>query len=144
MSKFSSMNPFFNKKIQEYDYLSASELECKLQNAKEAFESMRALPRSEMKDLLTSLAKVIDQNVDEIAKCITTEMGLPIKQAKAQAKKGATHARYYVENLEKFTGPEKVESSAKKSLIYYQPIGTIFQMVPFNFPFCSFLSRPFQ
>lgn len=135
MKKYATRNPFFNKTLREYDFLTGPELETKLQNAKEAFEVQKSLPSFQRLDLFSNLAQAVEDNIDSISSVISAEMGMPITSSKAQVKKSAGHIRFYVENYEKFFGPQRVKSSGKKSLIIHEPIGPIFQLVPFNFPF---------
>jgi succinate-semialdehyde dehydrogenase/glutarate-semialdehyde dehydrogenase len=62
-------------------------------------------------------------------------MGKPIKESKAEIMKCAWVCRYYAENAKKHLAPEIIESDAHKSLVSYEPIGTILGIMPWNFPF---------
>src|SRR6266545_3854926 len=39
------------------------------------------------------------------------------------------------ERLEAHLAPEEVKSSAKRSTVYYQPLGPVLAVMPWNFPF---------
>ena len=62
-------------------------------------------------------------------------MGKPISSAIAEVKKSANHCKFYAENLEKYLRITNFKSSGKKSYVAKQPIGVIYQITPFNFPF---------
>ena len=63
-------------------------------------------------------------------------MGKPITQSKAEVTKVVGHARYYAKHLDSFTNPTLIPNQAKKkTLIKYRPLGIVYYIVPFNFPF---------
>ena len=62
-------------------------------------------------------------------------MGKPKSQSLAEVKKSSNHCRFMSENLENIFKSERVKTEAKKSIILYQPLGTIYMISPFNFPF---------
>ena len=65
---------------------------------------------------------------------ITLEMHKPISQSRGEVKKCAMMTDYYVaaENVLK---PEIVETELSASEVYYQPMGVILGIMPWNFPF---------
>ncbi|GAG19383.1 unnamed protein product, partial [marine sediment metagenome] len=46
---------------------------------------------------------------------------------------------YYADNAEEFLKPEIVDTEANKSFVSYQPLGIIFAVMPWNFPFWQVL-----
>ena len=62
-------------------------------------------------------------------------MGKPIAQSLAEVKKSAKHCLYYAENLEKLGQIKRVKTDSLKSYVSIEPLGTIFLILPFNFPF---------
>jgi succinate-semialdehyde dehydrogenase/glutarate-semialdehyde dehydrogenase len=66
---------------------------------------------------------------------VTTETGKPISQSFGEVKKAAGHCRYYSENYEKLASSQRVKTEAHNSYVSLQPIGTVFIICPFNFPF---------
>lgn len=62
-------------------------------------------------------------------------MGKPIKQSQAEVDKTVTFCRYYSKNFNDIL-PSQVKSDAKvKTLIKYLPMGVVYSIIPFNFPF---------
>ena len=59
-------------------------------------------------------------------------MGKPLDQGRAEAKKCAVACRYYAENGEAMLRPERLDET---STIYYQPLGVVLALMPWNFPF---------
>lgn len=62
-------------------------------------------------------------------------MGKPINDAEAEVNKAIRFCKYYSENYAPIL-PQQVQGDGKKHvLVKYLPLGTIYYMVPFNFPF---------
>lgn len=63
-------------------------------------------------------------------------MGKPIKQAKDEVALVEKHARTYAKDMDKFLSHANIFSDAKKkSIIKYTPLGVLYWIVPFNYPF---------
>lgn len=62
-------------------------------------------------------------------------MGKPITQSLGEVRKTISFCKHYSENYQPLF-PTSVKSDAKKkTLIKYNPLGIIYYIVPFNFPF---------
>jgi succinate-semialdehyde dehydrogenase/glutarate-semialdehyde dehydrogenase len=62
-------------------------------------------------------------------------MGKPVKESRAEVEKCAWVCDYYSENAEHFLAPETIQTDVFSSKVYYEPIGTILGIMPWNFPF---------
>jgi succinate-semialdehyde dehydrogenase/glutarate-semialdehyde dehydrogenase len=62
-------------------------------------------------------------------------MGKPIKQSQGETDKTINFCKYYSKNYSDLL-PTQVKSDAKvKTLIKYLPMGVVYNIIPFNFPF---------
>lgn len=62
-------------------------------------------------------------------------MGKPIKQSTGEVDKTINFCKYYSKNTHDIL-PTQVKSDAKvKTLIKYLPMGVVYFIMPFNFPF---------
>ncbi|WP_297867798.1 NAD-dependent succinate-semialdehyde dehydrogenase [uncultured Flavobacterium sp.] len=84
---------------------------------------------------LPQLAKLLLENKEEYANCITTEMHKPISQAIAEVEKCALLCNYYYENAETFLATKHIKTEASESFVTYEPLGVILGVMPWNFPF---------
>ena len=84
---------------------------------------------------LPQLAKLLLENKQEYATCITTEMHKPISQAIAEVEKCALLCNYYYENAETFLATKNIKTEASESFVTYEPLGVILGVMPWNFPF---------
>src|SRR5918999_1694552 len=80
-------------------------------------------------------AEILESEQDRLGRLMVTEMGKPLQAARDEAAKCALGCRYYAENAERFMAVEVVETSARRSLVRYQPNGPVLAIMPWNFPF---------
>ncbi|MFC3881197.1 NAD-dependent succinate-semialdehyde dehydrogenase [Algoriphagus namhaensis] len=133
--EFKSINPYNGQEVGHYTSHSQSELTSKLDKAGKVFHSWRNVSLSERANLMMKAGKVLKDNVEEYAKMITLEMGKPIKESRAEVNKCAWVCEYYATNAEQFLKDEIIETDAQKSLVKHEPIGCVFAVMPWNFPF---------
>lgn len=85
--------------------------------------------------MIASLGEVIAKNKNKIGQLITEEMGKPISQSQMEVDKVVSFCRHYSTHFNDIL-PTQIKTDAKvKTLIKYFPIGTLYFIVPFNFPF---------
>jgi len=133
--KFQSINPYNGEKIEEYTALTIEELNQKLSDSASAFKDWRNQSLSHRTALLKKAGEILRNNVDDYAKTITLEMGKPISESKSEIQKCAWVCDYYAENAAEFLADEVVETEASKSFVRHDPLGTVFAVMPWNFPF---------
>ena len=133
--EFKTINPANGEELERYQFLTKDELALKLDNSQQAFTSWKKVPLSERCDLLRKVGKILRDDVEEYAKMIALEMGKPISESRAEVKKCATACDYYADNAETFLSDEIIETDASKSFVRHNPIGGVFAVMPWNFPF---------
>ncbi|MDH5300658.1 MAG: NAD-dependent succinate-semialdehyde dehydrogenase, partial [Gammaproteobacteria bacterium] len=84
--------------------------------------------------LMHQAARVFRQKNDDLARLMTREMGKLYKEALAEVEKCALGCEYYADHAEAFLADQLIESDASRSLVCYQPLGTILAIMPWNFP----------
>ena len=62
-------------------------------------------------------------------------MGKTIAESEGEVEKCATVCEYYAKNAEQMLADEVIATDAKRSLVAHQPLGVIFGVFPWNFPF---------
>src|SRR3569623_1543427 len=71
----------------------------------------------------------------ELAALITLEMGKLVEQARDEVEKCAAGCEYYAEHAPGYITDEPVDTDASRSLVDYEPLGTVLAVMPWNFPF---------
>jgi succinate-semialdehyde dehydrogenase/glutarate-semialdehyde dehydrogenase len=79
-------------------------------------------------------ARILRARSQRYAVLMAEEMGKPVRDGRAEAEKCAWVCEYYAERAESFLAPEPVETDATRSLVFFQPLGVILAIMPWNFP----------
>ena len=75
------------------------------------------------------------ERTDEFARLITLEMGKLIEQSRGEVALSAAIRDYYAQNAERFLAPEKLPTKTGEALVESSPIGVLFGVEPWNFPY---------
>ena len=134
-SSIASINPATGEILKQFEPLSESELEHKLQRAASAYAIYRRTPFAERASRMVRVAEILESERKAFGHIMTAEMGKPLLQAIEEVAKCALGCRYYAEHAERFLADEPVEMPGIRSYIRYQPIGPILAVMPWNFPF---------
>lgn len=130
-----SINPVTIEIINKYAEHTASELNAIIEACAEAQMKWSYTSFSGRKDLLDRVSVLLRTNTESYARMITTEMGKPISQSRAEVLKCAKVCDYYAAHAEVFLSNEKVITEASESYISYRPLGVVLAVMPWNFPF---------
>ena len=130
-----SINPFTHEINAEFHLFTHEQIDARVKKAESAFEPWKKLPKSEKKELFLKLAKVFEKNAEEMAKLQTIEMGMLYKESLGGLKNVAALTRWFANNFERILAEEEFESEGVKGKTMYDPLGVIFGVAPWNFPF---------
>lgn len=131
----SSINPATEECIAEYPPASPDEVQTRLERARTTFHEWCACPHAERAGKLRALAALLRSRSVPLAELATREMGKPILQARAEVEKCAWVCEYYAELAPGFLAPRMESTSARKSYVRFDPLGTLLAIMPWNFPY---------
>ncbi|MFF4520863.1 NADP-dependent succinic semialdehyde dehydrogenase [Streptomyces bluensis] len=135
-----TVNPANGETIKTYDALSEEETERRLATAESTFRTYRTSSFDERARLLRRAADLLDEDTDAVARVMTTEMGKPVGQARAEAAKCAKAMRWYADHAAELLADEEPDESdvkdsgASRVLVRYRPLGPVLAVMPWNFP----------
>ena len=132
-----SINPATGQLIAEYPVDTAAAIEHKLDAAWNTWLAWSRAPLAERSALMTRIGDLLEQRADEYAALITTEMGKPIGEAKAEVLKSATGARHFAAEGPAYLADQEIPGTPSR--VRYQPLGPIFGIMPWNLPFWQVL-----
>ena len=132
---YQTINPATEELIETFENHTDSEAERALERASRVFRAWRATPVSRRVEILEKAADLLEGRATELARIMALEMGKPISQGEAEARKCALACRYYVSHAEKLLRPQPRESDASSSFVRYDPLGPTLAVMPWNFPF---------
>jgi succinate-semialdehyde dehydrogenase/glutarate-semialdehyde dehydrogenase len=130
---YTSTNPTTGEVVQQYPGHSPEEIESALAEAVQAFGEWRATSFKERADLMNHAADLLEGELATVAALLTTEMGKTLASAKGEVTKCISTMRYYAEHAESLLADENIPSSASRSGIRYEPLGTVLAIMPWNF-----------
>jgi len=93
-----------------------------------------ALNPKKRSSALHTLAQLMDQERDNLAKLLTLENGKPIKQARAEIENSIDHLRYYAGLARNVYGRSFSLAESSFSVIIREPMGVVGHIVPWNYP----------
>lgn len=132
---FKSINPYTGETINEYATHNALEVNSIIEKSHKRYMHWKTLGFDQKGTLMKNVAKVLRENLEKYARLITMEMGKIITESKGEIEKCAWLCEYYAENAERMLKPEIFQTDAGKSYVRFDPVGIIFGIMPWNFPF---------
>lgn len=135
-----TVNPANGETLKTYEAMGEEEIERRLQLAEATFRTYRTTTFGERARLLHRAADLLDEDQQDIARVMTTEMGKPIQQARAEAAKCAKAMRWYADHAEELLADEEPseadvkDSGASRVRVRYRPLGPVLAVMPWNFP----------
>ena len=119
----------------------AAETHRAIDAAQAAFTSWAMTTAHERADMLHAMARLVRENLDELAAMLTLEQGKPLAEARAEMKLGADYIQWFAEEARRING-EIIPSPWKdrQILVTREPVGVVAAISPWNFPF-SMLAR---
>ncbi|MFE6096180.1 NADP-dependent succinic semialdehyde dehydrogenase [Streptomyces massasporeus] len=135
-----TVNPANGETLKTYEAMGEQEIERRLQLAEATFRTYRTTTFDERARLLHRAADLLEEDQRDIARVMTTEMGKPIQQARAEAAKCAKAMRWYADHAEELLADEEPadadvkDSGASRVRVRYRPIGPVLAVMPWNFP----------
>lgn len=130
-----TINPINNQLIKEYTLETWEEVADKLKQAEVAFHQWKRQSYPQRAAFFMEMAKILRENAKLYGEQMTLEMGKPIQQSIAEVEKCALVCEFYAKNGADFLADQQIETEFSKSYVTYQPLGTVLQVMPWNFPF---------
>ena len=133
---YQSTNPYTGKLDKSYDDISPALLEEKLACADACFKtdwSHRSF--ADRTAILKRAAALMRERSQMFAELITLEMGKLIAQAQGEVALSAAILDYYADHAERFLTPEKLDTPKGEALVESNPIGVLFGVEPWNYPY---------
>jgi succinate-semialdehyde dehydrogenase/glutarate-semialdehyde dehydrogenase len=132
---YQSLNPFNGELVKSFDPLSDAALEAKLAAAQACFETWRHTSYAERAAIIGKAGEILHAKADAFARIMTLEMGKRIGEARGEVEFSARIMAYYAKNAERFLAPVKLNPTNGEAHMESSPIGMIFCVEPWNFPY---------
>ena len=131
MAGFVTINPATEEKIAEYQYQSDEAVAGNLGRCERGFEYIAKKSLSDRLKIISSVKLAVKECKFKLSALMTEEMGKPLKEAQAEVEKINLLCEYYEQNAAAMLSQVNIDS---KRSFRYEPMGTIFAIMPWNFP----------
>ncbi len=132
---YESINPNSGKTEKTFPELTDEQLERKIATAAKTYETWKKTSYAERAAIIAKAGELMLANVDRFARHATLEMGKLINESRAEVKFSADILAYYAKNGERFLAPVKLHPTHGEAHMESSPIGVIFGVEPWNFPY---------
>ncbi len=130
-----TINPATEKLIHRYSLHDSDVIQKRIEDAHCAFQVWRKKTLEERKIPMFAIAQLLRQDKETLAQLIVEEMGKPVAAALNEIEKCAWVCEYYAQHTKAYLAPTLIETEHDKSMVVYQPLGVVFAIMPWNFPF---------
>lgn len=137
MSTIITVNPATGKENRTYTVMTEQDAKDRVVTCHAAFLEWRKLTHHERAPFLTKLGQTLRDHAGELATLMTSETGKLLKDGYTEIEicaaicdYAALHGPDALADEERVHGPDK-----KRGIVSYQPIGVIYSIQPWNFPF---------
>ncbi|PQO29896.1 NAD-dependent succinate-semialdehyde dehydrogenase [Bremerella cremea] len=130
-----SINPYNGEVLRTYDEMSPTEVDSAIAKADGAFRQWRETSYEQRAEILRRAAKLLRERREELAEIMTLEMGKKIEDSRPEIDLCATIFDYYADNGADMLAPKDYDTPEGKGTLVNQPVGIVYGIQPWNFPF---------
>ena len=134
-SAYQSVNPYNGETLNAFAEMTATQLEKALKNAATCFETWRHESFAVRAIVVAKAASLMRDRAEELSRLVTLEMGKLIAESRGEVALSADILEYYACNAENFLAPQPLAPTFGEALIESSPIGALFGVQPWNFPY---------
>ncbi|MDR3442982.1 MAG: NAD-dependent succinate-semialdehyde dehydrogenase [Legionella sp.] len=130
-----TINPATEQVIKSYNCLNESTVQNNLEEGYRAFGQWKLTSFAYRKKLMLQLAQLLQDKKEELTLLMATEMGKPVTAGKAEIDKCVWLCEHYAEQAETYLEPRIIKTEMKSAKVCHLPLGVVFAIMPWNFPF---------
>jgi succinate-semialdehyde dehydrogenase/glutarate-semialdehyde dehydrogenase len=130
-----TIDPSNGTPLASYEETRAEEIDVILDRAHRAAATWRTTSPQERAAALRRLASALRDRREDLAVLATREMGKPLAESVAEVDKCAWACEWFAEHGPAMLEPELVDTGAVRTRVHYVPLGVVFAIMPWNFPY---------
>ena len=137
MSIYQVLNPATGEVVETYPTATDEQIADAQQRSADAFKSWSQTTVAERAAILTKVADIYGERIDELAEIINLEMGKAVPEAKGEIKLCQLIYRYFADHAEAFMEDEPLRgtSADEEAFVRRKPVGSLLGIMPWNFPY---------
>lgn len=130
-----TINPATGEQVRSFESITDEELDRKLARAAEVFGEYRQTAFAQRAAMLRRAAQILENEVDELARLATLEMGKTLAASVAEVHKCSAGCRYFADHAEAMLADEPWPVEGARVFTRYEPLGPVLGIMPWNFPY---------
>lgn len=132
---FDNISPIDGKVFTKAAHSSKEDLELAVNAASEAFKTWSKTSATERSIILNKIAQVLEDNLEYVATVETIDNGKAVRETlAADLPLAIDHFRYFAGVIRAEEGSVVELDDQTVSMIVYEPLGVVAQIIPWNFP----------
>ncbi len=140
MKTIQSINPSTEEILGEVEVSTDQEIRDAVIKANKTKEGWRSIGVVERVTYIRKVYSALRNRANEIAETITREVGTPITECKGEVAWDWGYFEWFLNNVEQSIAPEiTFEDAGSKHTVFYEPLGTVAVITPWNLPFDFFI-----
>jgi succinate-semialdehyde dehydrogenase/glutarate-semialdehyde dehydrogenase len=134
-TEYVAIDPHSGERLRSFPTAAAKDVSAALARSERAFREWRRTSFVERAEILRRAASRLRDGAPAHARLMAEEMGKPLASGVAEVEKSAWVCDYYAEHAEAMLADEVTPTEARLSYVAYRPLGPIFAIMPWNYPF---------
>lgn len=130
-----SINPYNGNTLEVHEEMSPSDIDAAINKAHKAFKSWKNTTFSQRAKVLSRVAEIYRERKESLAILMAKEMGKKVEHGIAEIELVADIFEYYATEGETILAPKQIETRDGIGTMLNQPVGVIYGIQPWNFPF---------
>jgi len=132
---FTSINPANEKSIGKFQKGNEDDVNQAVDAAKRAYATWKKVPPPKRGEILFKFAQLLRKNKEDLARCVTQEMGKVIAEGRGDVQEAIDTAEYFAAEGRRLLGHTTTsELRDKFSMTVRMPVGVFGLICPWNFP----------
>ncbi len=132
---YQSINPYNGELVMSFDEHTDQQLEIATTTAATCFETWGKLSFANRAGIVSKAAGIMRKRAEEFARPMTLEMGKLFAESVGEVMLSADILDYYATHAERFLAPETLQPGSGEAVVESNPLGIIFGVQPWNFPY---------
>lgn len=130
-----SINPYNQEMLASFEEMTPEEIDGAIGKAEEGFQSWKKTSFAQRSALLKRVAELYRERKEGLALLMAQEMGKKLEHGRAEIELVAEIFDFYADEGETILAPKELNTRDGEGLLINQPVGIIYGIQPWNFPF---------
>ncbi|KTD21150.1 NAD-dependent succinate-semialdehyde dehydrogenase [Legionella londiniensis] len=130
-----TINPSTEEVIQVYPLYQEERIHALIDAAHISYLAWRTTDFSQRTQRMQNMAKLLRENKKKYAQLMAREMGKPVTAGESEIEKCAWVCEHFAKKAASYLEPRLIHTEMRKTKVCYLPLGVIFSIMPWNFPF---------